>query len=291
MCGRVNVWNWTSELLSCNQHRLVVNLGTDRAKQKCHVLNPPVNKEPRDRVSGWLCSALLRIDCLDWETEGLGSGEEMCPKSQCPWMEEGCLEGGWCGSWKRGQILEIRDTNTRGCPVGFARHRGRQWLATASHGGAETTISPSPISLWGRAVRTYARPQCLGSTCTSTTGNGWAAGRRPTGWLGLSGLRGPRWRSGGPAALTPVGGKHICLPAGRGLSCQRSPTGGLVCLQASSKSQYPDWQQAGVSLAPTPGSHPFCPAPTTQSSCKPVAAGQWASAASRCPSTYGLMLL
>lgn len=187
MCGRVNVWNWTSELLSCNQHRLVVNLGTDRAKQKCHVLNSPVNKEPRDRVSGWLCSALLRIDCLDWETEGLGSGEEMCPKSQCPWMEEGCLEGGRCGSWKRGQILEIRDTNTRGCPVGFARHCGPQRLATASHGGAETTMTV-PISLWeGQSGPTQGHSAWGARVRAPRVMGGQQAGVPPAGWVCLGG--------------------------------------------------------------------------------------------------------
>lgn len=133
------------------------------------------------------CGALLQIDCLDQETKGLGSGEKRCPKRQCPWTEEGYLEGGRCGSWKRGQILEIRDTNTRGCPgspVGFARHHGQQRLVTASHGGAETTTTVCPISPWGRAVRTYPRPHCLGSACVSSTGNGRAAGTvPPAGWV------------------------------------------------------------------------------------------------------------
>lgn len=103
-----------------------------------------------------------------------------------------------------------------------------------------------------------------------------------SGWL----VR-PRWIFGLLAAHMPVGGKHIRLPAGGGLFCQHGLTGDLVCLQASNSSQYPDWQRAGVWLAPAPGSDLLCPAARTQSSCHPIAAGQWASAASCCPSPYG----
>lgn len=112
-------------------------------------------------------------------------------------------------------------------------------------------------------------------------------GMCPTGWPSPSGQQGPYWSFGVPAALTPAGGKHVHLPAGRGLLCQRGPAWDLVCSQDSSKSQYPDWQRASVSLTPSPGSDQLYPAPMTQSSCKPVAAGQWASDASRCPSPQG----
>lgn len=264
-----NVWNLTFELLSFNQDGLMVNFVWCVLSSIVQL----IKSHETEQLGGWLCHELVQIDSLGWETEVLGSGEKRCPERQCPWTEEGCMEGGWCGSWKRGQILQIRDTNIRGCPrssVVFVGHCGQQWLVTEPWRGRNHHECPPHLPM-GKERQDLPMAVLPGKPIHKQQGQQVGSRRVPIAWPGCPASEGLHWRPDVPAAPTSVGGKHICLPAARGLLCQWGTTRDVVCLQASSKSQYPGWHSAGSH----PSSDQLCPAPITQGNCKPGAAGQW----------------